>query len=355
MKVLRFPRLRTQDVKSGATLKVMEKLLEKMNKKSKDDTAGVSLLSESVFSSPKVFIPSGIVPLDCMVCYGLGFPVGIIEIYGPEASGKSAILEFTLAESQRRGYFTGLFPMEYSFDMERAMSVGIEPKRLFVFDECETIEDIYETIKKKVRIIRKEDKHTPIVFGWDTIAATPTRTELDNPKGLEASDMGKFAAQFSKLFRRMVKFLQNNTVCLICINQTRTNIAQMWGNKETTFGGKALKFYAWVRIRVRQSKKIEHGDEVVGIECEMMTTKNKVAPPFREAMLPIYWEGGIDNPKGVWAYATENSIFELRKNNYRFNGDLVTKGAFRKFYRRHKDEIDTACKLYSQGRWKFGE
>lgn len=340
-RIRRFPREESKH--HGLRTKDISRIVEKLSKKWKKDRRekGISTLGDSVFSLPRGYISSGVLPIDCIVCYGYGFPTGIVEIFGPEASGKSAVLQQILAEAQRNDYVTGIFEMEYSLDYRRTRTVGLDKDRLVIFD-AETIEDVYEELKDFVREVRKKSRDVPIVLGWDSIAATPTQTELDMSKagGLEKSDMGKFALQMSKLFRRLLRFLFVNKVCLLCINQTRVNLQQRWGNKEVTYGGKALKFYAWVRCRIRTIKQIKEGDDVVGIMCEMRVVKNKIAPPFKSCKIPIYWGRGIDIPRTVWEYLLDRGLLEKKGMAFKLNGVLVTRTLFPKYYANHKSRID---------------
>lgn len=345
-RIVRFPRLIDEGSKSKKH--EIDKLVRKLSAKyAKKVTKGISILSESVFSGTQTYISSGILPIDCIVGYGLGWPVGIIEIYGEEASAKSAILELTLASAQKRDYYTILFPMEYSINIGRAIRVGINPKRLIIGD-AETIEDVYEELKDIVKTIRKNDTETPIVVGWDTISATPTRSEMEDKKekGLESSDMGKMAQQMSKFFRRLVKFLFDNKVCLICINQTRTNLAKMWGDKTVTSGGKALRFYAWIRCRTRVIKilKDKTGKEI-GVMCLARTVKNKTGtPPFQECKFPLYWNYGIDPIGSIWEYATDTDVIKRDGTAYKFRGELVTRKSFPKFYKNNRKRINRALR-----------
>lgn len=346
----RFPRLKEEFLPKGASQKILLTVVNKVNerykkerdKEDKDDA--ITLLGDSVFSEPRGYVSSGILPVDCIICYGLGFPVGIVEIFGPEASGKTAIMENVLAESQRNNYYTILFPTEYSLDYARSKKLGLDENKLMICD-VETIEDVYEQLKFIVREIRKKDKTTPIVIGWDSVAATPTRSELAAKAGLESSDMGKMALQMSKLFRRLVRFLFINKVCLICVNQTRANIGVMWGSKESTFGGRALKFYAWVRCRMSRVKTLENAaGEKIGYIMEMRCVKNKVAPPERTCKLPLYFDGGISKPLSIWEYATAQGVFTRKGTAFRFGKALVTRKTFTKFYLSNKNEIDAAIR-----------
>jgi recombination protein RecA len=338
----RFPRLKKGEEPRGVRDKVLQRIIKKYNKDKNGNST--SLLGDSVFSQPRSYVSSGILPIDCIVCYGLGFPPGIVEIYGNEASGKSAIMEETLAESQRHKYYTILFPTEYSLEHRRAKNVGLDESKLLIC-EVETVEDVYAQIKSIVGEIRKTDQNTPIVIGWDSIAATPTRSELANKAGLEGSDMGRSALQMSKLFRRLVRFLFVNKVCLICVNQTRTNLGVMWGSKETTYGGKALRFYALVRARISRIKVIKNSaDEKVGYLSKMECTKNKVAPPERSCLLPIYFDKGIHKSLSIWEYCVENDIFKKQHASYRYRGSVMTRKQFPKYYRKHREQLDKECR-----------
>lgn len=348
---LRFPRYvdeetdRQKEKRKHVRNKILSKVISVVNTalKKKKHSLRVSVLGDSVFSKPRAYVSSGILPLDCIVCYGLGFPSGIVELFGGEASGKTAILENTLAEAQRSGFYTILFPTEYSLDYRRVKILHLREDELLIGD-AETIEDVYDQIKTMVRSIRSKDKSTPIVIGWDSIAATPTRSELENKAGLDASDMGKTALQMSKLFRRLVRFLFIHKVCLICINQVRVNLGIMFGNKEATFGGKALKFYAWVRIRTGSTKIIEESGKDVGMMCNVKVVKNKVAPPFKTCKFPITWKRGVDVPMSIWEFAIDRDVFKKKGTSYRYRGQVITKNSFRKFYKDHQEEIDGAIR-----------
>lgn len=351
MRALRFPRLtpaRKYTSEQRFTLKVVRGVVEKVNKKyHKKSADGVlSTLKESIFSTPRIFVKTGIVPIDAIVSYGQGFPSGIIEIFGPEGSGKTAVLEKALSKAQQLNYYAIIFPTEFSLNYRRVKTVGLDENRLIVGDAA-TIEDVYEQIRDIVLSIREKDKDAPIVIGWDSVAATPTRAELRAKKGtdkasLETSDMGGAARQISKLFRRMVRFLFKNNVCLICINQTRTNLAQMYGSKETTYGGKALKFYAWVRCRIARIGIIKgKEDNEIGFMCELKTIKNKFgAAPLKTCKVPIFWDRGIDNDWAVWEYAIAMNVLKLKGRFYRFEGKLVTRKKFPQFYRENRKLIN---------------
>lgn len=346
MPILRFPRYpgpqKYRGVKDSVLLRVVESINKKLNK---DQQEVVSVLQDSIFSQPQVYVPSGIVPVDCVVCYGLGFPSGIVEIFGAEGTFKTGLLENILAEAQQLGYYAGVFPTEYSLDYNRMKSVGVDVSRLMIFDP-ETIEDIFEQLKEAVKQIRSKDKTTPIVFGWDSVAATPSSTELE--ASLSNSDMGKSGMLMSRFFRRMVKFLRDNRVCLICINQTRVDLGKMWGSKETTYGGKALKFYAWIRCRMVKIKTLKNGDgDKIGALIQLETVKNKVGLNEQSCRFPVLWGRGIDKLMAIFEYAIDKGVFEKNKSAFYFGKSLVARKTFGKFYRHHQEEIDTALRRAS--------
>lgn len=331
------------------TSRVLRKVVEQLSKKySKDEASGVSLFSDSVFSDDRPFAKSGLLSLDWTLCRGKGFPTGIIEIYGPESSGKTAVVEKALAEAQKRGWYTAIFPPEYSMQARRVKSVGIDGSKLVVL-EAETIEDFHEELRDFVSGIRKEDADTPILVGWDSIAATPTRAELENKKGLEASDMAGLARQISKFFRRLVRWLFKNKVCLLCINQTRDSM-KSWGNRETTSGGRALRFYAWIRCRISRIEVIKDKDgREKAFLCELRTTKNKVAPPFRSCKLYIDWSHGINVPLSDWEYFVESGVFHKKGLQYSFRGERLSRKMFPEFYAQCFGELQHDLKKLLQG------
>ena len=339
MQPTRFPRLKPQ------ASEVTQKVLRNLNKRYKNakKQLAVSSLSDSVFSKERPYAPSGVLPIDQVVSGGLGFPTGIIEVYGGEGSGKTAILESVILACQQSGWHTALYPAEFSINYKRMERLGINTEDLLIFEDAETIEDFFDQLKETVREIRKYDKKTPILVGWDSIASTTTQRSQENKKGLAGTNMGDFAASMSRFFNQLRAFLYKNKVILFAINQTRTNLGQMWGNPETTPGGKALRFYAWVRCRINKIENIENSeDEVIGQICQFETRKNKFYPPFRKCKFHLYWNKGnegISVPMSVWEYCVDEGVFKKKRGAYRFDRQVVTKRTWPKFYESHKEAI----------------
>lgn len=337
---MRFPRrAETGDPKQIKLIaRVVENIAKKYKKAKKESY--VTTLKDSIFSNDRPYISSGIFPVDCVVCYGLGYPTGIVEIFGPETSGKTALIEMALAEAQRRGFHTGMFASEYSLNYRRVRQVGVNDQLLIIF-EAETIEEFFDELKDVVREIRKLDKIRPIVIGWDSIAATPTDMEMEEDRELGKADMGRMASQMSKFFKRMVRFLFVNNVCLLCTNQTRVDLGKMFGSKEISTGGRALRYYAWVRIRVSRIESITGPNkEDRGFILGLKTVKNKVAPPFRECRVPIYWQGGVDPVMACYYFGIDRKIFKKKGTAYRFKGHIVMAKTFPQLYARYKDRIN---------------
>lgn len=316
------------------TSRVLRKVVERLGRKYKKSTesSGVYLFPDSVFSDDRPYASTGLLSLDWTICRGKGFPTGIIEIYGPEASGKTAVVERALAEAQKNGWYTAMFSPEYSLEARRVRSVGINVDNLVIL-EAETIEDFHSRLREFVLNIRKEDKKTPIFVGWDSIAATPTRAEMDNKRGLEAPEMAGLARQLSKFFRSMISFLFRNKVCLLCINQTRDSLAR-WGAREVTSGGRALRFYALIRCRISRIDVLKNKDgRERAFLCELRTTKNKAGwPPFRSCKLNVDWKQGINVPLSDWEYFLENKLFHRKGLHYVYRGQKLSRKTFPEFY-----------------------
>lgn len=336
-KIKRYPRLDTGAISAD--------VIEQLNKKYKKDKKNefvLEMLSDSVFSGKRPFLPTGIPPLDAILSCGQGFPTGIVEIYGPFSSGKSALTEKCVLEAQNQNWYIGFFCAEYSLNYDRCVKLGIDPTKLIMID-VETIEDFYEKIQDIVRKIRETDPHTPILIVWDSIAATPSRTEMAQEKGLDDNEMAKLARQMSKFFKRMTRFLFKNKVCLLAVNQTRSNIGVRFGNPETTSGGKALGFYAWIRLRLGRIKTLrDSGENSLGYMIEAKTTKNKTAAyPDQKCKFPIYWSHGIDSAMSTWEYCVDYGIFKKDGTKYTFRKKLLTKKTFPKFYRKNRETLIT--------------
>lgn len=230
-------------------------------------------------------IPTGSLSLDTAMGIG-GYPRGrIVEIYGPEASGKTTLALHAIAEAQKKGGAAAFIDVEHAFDISYAKRLGIQVDSLIVSqpDYAEQALEIAETL------VRSNAVDIVVV---DSVAALVPRSEIEGEMG--DSHMGVQARLMSQALRKLTAAVSKSKTCLIFINQLRSKIGVMFGNPETTTGGNALKFYASLRIDIRRIASIKEKDEVVGNQVRVKIQKNKMFPPFREVIFDIIYGKGID-------------------------------------------------------------
>lgn len=246
-------------------------------------------------------IPTGCLPLDLALGVG-GVPRGrIIEIYGPEGSGKTTLALHVAAEAQKRGGLAAFIDAEHAFNPEYAKNIGLQLNDLLVSqpDSGEQALEITETL------VRSNALDVIIV---DSVAALVPRSEIEGEMG--DSQMGVQARLMSQALRKLTAAVSKSKTCLIFINQIRMKIGVMFGNPETTTGGMALKFYSSVRIEVRRSEQIKQGDRVIGNRVVAKIVKNKVAAPFTRADFDIIYPKGISLVGGVLDLAVQHGLIE---------------------------------------------
>lgn len=244
-------------------------------------------------------IPTGALSLDIALGIG-GIPKGrIIEIYGPESSGKTTLAMHILHEAQKKGENVAFIDAEHAFDPTYAKSIGINIDEMFISqpDFGEQALEILETLVRSAGFG---------VIVIDSVAALTPKAEIEGEMG--DSHMGLQARLMSQALRKVTAIANKTNTTVIFLNQLRMKIGIMFGNPETTTGGNALKFYASVRMDIRQKEKIMRGDEVVGHTRTVKIVKNKVAPPFREASFNIIYPHGIDKESSLLDAAISKGV-----------------------------------------------
>jgi len=245
-------------------------------------------------------IPTGSVSLD--LALGGGLPKGrIIEIYGPESSGKTTLTLHAIAEIQKQGGTAAFIDAEHALDPAYAKRIGVDVDNLLLSqpDNGEQALEITETL------VRSNAVDLIVV---DSVAALTPRAEIEGDMG--DSHMGLQARLMSQALRKLTGVISRSKVTVIFINQIRMKIGVMFGNPETTTGGNALKFYASVRMDIRRVSQIKQGDEVIGNRTRVKVVKNKIAPPFRQAEFDIMYNQGISKSGDVLDLAVEHNIVE---------------------------------------------
>ena len=262
-------------------------------------------------------IPTGSLTLDIALGIG-GYPKGrIIEIYGPESSGKTTLTLHAIAEVQKQGGRAAFIDAEHAIDPVYAKNLGVNIDELILSqpDSGEQGLEIAETL------VRSGAIDLVVV---DSVAALVPQVELDGEMGEQ--QMGLQARLMSKALRKLSGVMNKTTCTIIFINQLREKIGVMFGNPETTTGGRALKFYSSVRVEIRRSEAIKNGTDVVGNKVNIKVVKNKVAPPFKTTQVDIIYGQGISRTGEVLDLAVEKDVVEKSGAWYAYKGEKIGQG-----------------------------
>ncbi|XME03193.1 recombinase RecA [Lachnospiraceae bacterium C1.1] len=262
-------------------------------------------------------IPTGSLSLDIALGLG-GIPRGrIVEIYGPESSGKTTVTLHMIAEVQKRGGVAGFIDAEHALDPVYAKNIGVDIDNLYISqpDSGEQALEITETM------VRSGAVDIVVV---DSVAALVPKAEIDGEMG--DSHVGLQARLMSQALRKLTAVISKSNCIVIFINQLREKVGVMFGNPETTTGGRALKFYSSVRLDVRRIEKITQGGEIIGNRTRVKVVKNKIAPPFKEAEFDIMFGKGISAVGDTLDLAANINVVNKAGAWYSYNGDKIGQG-----------------------------
>ena len=315
---------------NDARRKALETAVVTLTKRFGEGT--IMRLGEAV-QQPVEVIPTGSLALDLALGVG-GIPRGrITEIYGPEASGKTTLCLHVIAEAQKRGGIAAFIDMEHALDPHYAQRCGVDVDNLYVAqpDTGEQALEIAETL------IRSGAVDVVVV---DSVAALVPRAEIEGEMG--DAHVGLQARLMSQALRKLAGAIRQSNTAVLFTNQLRMKIGVMFGNPETTTGGMALKFYASVRLEIRRLQNLKAGGEIIGSRVRVRVTKNKVAPPFREAEFDILYNEGISKAGDILDLATELGLVTKRGTFFTYGDTRLGQGRenAREFLKAHPELLE---------------
>ena len=308
---------KTTEENSAAASEKLKALQAAISKIEKDFGRGsVMKLGDQNIDDVEV-IPTGSLALDAALGVG-GYPKGrIIEIYGPESSGKTTLAIHAMAEAQRSGGIAAFIDAEHAFDRFYAAKLGVNVDDLFI-SQPDNGEQALEIADQLIRSSAID------IIVIDSVAALTPKAEIEGDMG--DNKVGLQARLMSQALRKLTATINKTQTTCIFINQLREKIGVMFGNPETTTGGNALKFYASVRLDIRKVGQIKEGDDVVGNQVRVKVVKNKVAPPFKKAEFDLMFNEGISKVGEIIDLGVENGVIKKSGSFYSYNDTRLGQG-----------------------------
>tara|TARA_B100000029_G_scaffold511995_2_gene607446 strand:+ start:943 stop:1947 length:1005 start_codon:yes stop_codon:yes gene_type:complete len=323
-------------------IKSLDLVIEQIKKQTKDPNAIMRLGEKNNMIKDIEVIPTGSISLDTATGIG-GVPKGrIVEIYGPESSGKTTLTLHIIAEAQKNNGSAAFIDVEHALDPIYAKNLGVDVNSLLISqpDDGEQALEIAEAL------IRSGELDVLII---DSVAALVPKAELEGLMG--DSHMGLQARLMSQAMRKLTSIVSKSKTCVIFINQIRHKIGIMFGNPETTTGGNALKFYSSLRLEIRRKAQIKDGDRVIGNRTVVKVAKNKLAPPFTKVEFDIMYGQGISHEGDVIEKAIDGGIISQSGSWFSFNEEKIAQGkenlrSILKENKELKDAIEVKVRSY---------
>ena len=330
--------------KAKVKVKDLDKLIEEVKIKTKDPDSIMRLGGNKNKIKSIDVIPTGSLMLDTAIGIG-GVPKGrIVEIYGPESSGKTTLTLHIVAESQKAGGSAAFIDVEHALDPLYAKNIGVDTDNLLISqpDNGEQALEIVEALVKSCQLD---------VIVVDSVAALVPKAELEGLMG--DSHMGLQARLMSQAMRKLTGLVNKSKTCVIFINQIRHKIGVMFGNPETTTGGNALKFYSSLRLEIRRKSQLKDGDRIVGNRTYVKVMKNKLAPPFKRVEFDILYGQGISYEGDLIEQGLESGVLVQSGSWFSYNGDKVAQGK-ENFRIKLKEDTELKEKIENDVRGSLG-
>jgi recombination protein RecA len=309
------PESSSEDGRSEQRQKVLDAMMSDLTKRYGENT--LMKLGDAQHIINIDVIPTGSLALDLALGIG-GVPRGrIVEVYGPESSGKTTLCLSIIAEAQKLGGIAAFVDMEHALDPIYAERLGVDIDNLYI-SQPDTAEQALEIVETLVRSSVMD------VVVLDSVAALVPRAEIEGEMG--DSHVGLQARLMSQALRKIAGAVQQTNTAMLFTNQLREKIGVMFGNPETTTGGRALKFYSSIRLDIRRIQALKKGEEIIGNRTRVKVTKNKVAPPFRQAEFDILYSQGFSKAGDIVDLGVELGIIEKRGAFFRYNDGIIGQG-----------------------------